>query len=209
MSSLLPGEGRARARWLPRHGRQPSHPTRPVLLSPRSSTAGGLSPGVVARTMGQLLRDITVVAGGMVTILSSQRERRGRPLLGHALRGRQGFTPSMASLPWSSQRAWGWCLRPGLVYASLEEVPSVRALPLPRWNTTRFPQSRTRGCERQGGVAVGVCPPVLARQVGTPGDALSTRGTAGKRRGYRRPAPPAAPGRQSGPHGPWASSVGY
>jgi hypothetical protein len=110
MSSLLPGEGRARARWLPRHGRQPSHPTRPVLLSPGSSTAGGLSPGVwpgvVARTMGQLLRDRTIIPGCLVTILRSQRERRGRPLLGQTLRGRHGFTPSMASLPWSSQRAW-------------------------------------------------------------------------------------------------------
>jgi hypothetical protein len=70
------------------------------------------------------------------------------------------------------------------------------------------PQSHTLCCERQGGMAVGGCTPVLARHAGTARRTLSTRGTAGKRPGYRRPAPQAAPGRQSDHRGPWASSVG-
>lgn len=70
------------------------------------------------------------------------------------------------------------------------------------------PQSHTLCCERQGGMAVGGCTPVLARHAGTARRTLSTRGTAGKRPGYRRPAPQAAPVPQSGPHGPWASNVG-
>src|SRR2546425_3056106 len=56
---------RAGARWLPRPGRQPAHP------SPGPSTAGGHTPGVwpcvVARTVVQLLRGITARTGGIVS----------------------------------------------------------------------------------------------------------------------------------------------
>lgn len=43
----------------------------------------------------------------------------------------------------------------------------MRAIPLPLWNTTRSPQYRTHCCERQGGVAVEVGPPVLAHHAGS------------------------------------------
>src|SRR5512134_3772830 len=81
-------------------------------------------------------------------------------------------TQSMAPIPWSALREWGWCSRPGLAYASLEEVQSVRANPL--CNTPRSPSLTRSAASARVGWRAGGIPLRLGLRDGNRSDSVET-----------------------------------